>query len=92
MLPKVAKSTKEIRLRPKTGQNDIDTKIRSAEKFLSHKDKVQVSVLFRGRENAHIDEGEKVMEHVLEQLAEVCKVESPPQRNGRRIICMLAPR
>ncbi|QDV71570.1 Translation initiation factor IF-3 [Rosistilla carotiformis] len=84
--------TKEIRLRPKTGQNDIDTKIRQAEKFLGHKDKVQVSVLFRGRENAHIDEGEKVMELVLEQLAEVGKVESAPQRNGRRIICMLAPR
>ena len=84
--------TKEIRLRPKTGQNDIETKIRQAEKFLDHKDKVQVSVLFRGRENAHIEEGEKVMESVLEQLAEVSKIESPPQRNGRRIICMLAPK
>ena len=83
--------TKEIRLRPKTGQNDIDTKIRQAEKFLSHKDKVQISVLFRGRDNAHIDEGEKVMENVLEQLGPVSKVESPPQKNGRRIICMNWP-
>ena len=84
--------TKEIRLRPKTGQNDIDTKIRQAEKFLSHKDKVMVSVMFRGRENAHIDEGEKVMEQVLEQLAEVSRVDSPPQKNGRRIICTLSPK
>jgi len=44
--------TKEIRLRPKTGQEDIRTKLRQAEKFLEHKDKVQVSVLFRGREMA----------------------------------------
>ena len=58
--------TKEIRLRPKTGEEDIRTKIRQAEKFLANKDKVQVSVLFRGREMAHIEEGRKVMEMVIE--------------------------
>ena len=72
--------TKEIRLRPKTGQADIDTKIKKAEKFLQHKDKVQVSVLFRGREMAHIEEGRKVMESVLEVLAEFGKVETAPQQ------------
>lgn len=84
--------TKEIRLRPKTGDEDIRTKIRQAEKFLEHKDKVQVSVLFRGREMAHIEEGRKVMEMVIETLKEHGKVETTPQQHGRRMICMIAPR
>ncbi|TWT79423.1 Translation initiation factor IF-3 [Planctomycetes bacterium CA13] len=84
--------TKEIRLRPKTGNEDVRTKIRQAEKFLEHKDKVQVSVLFRGREMAHIEEGRKVMEMVVEMLSEVGKVETPPQQHGRRMICMIAPK
>ncbi len=84
--------TKEIRLRPKTGEEDVNTKIRQAEKFLAHKDKVQVSVLFRGREMAHIEEGRKVMEMVIEKLSEHGKVETTPQQHGRRMICMIAPK
>ncbi|TWU49523.1 Translation initiation factor IF-3 [Rubripirellula reticaptiva] len=84
--------TKEIRLRPKTGGEDIRTKIRQAEKFLEHKDKVQVSVLFRGREMAHIEEGRKVMEMVIETLSAIGKVETSPQQHGRRMICMIAPK
>ena len=84
--------TKEIRLRPKTGDEDIRTKVRQAEKFLEHKDKVQVSVLFRGREMAHIEEGRKVMEMVIDILSEVGKVETKPQQHGRRMICMIAPK
>ena len=84
--------TKEIRLRPKTGDEDIRTKIRRAEKFLKHKDKVQVSVLFRGREMAHIEEGRKVMETVIELLSEHGKVETTPQQHGKRMICMIAPK
>ena len=48
---------KEIRVRPKTGDHDVDTKINQARKFLEHKDKVLVNVLFRGRELQHIEEG-----------------------------------
>jgi translation initiation factor IF-3 len=84
--------TKEIRLRPKTGQEDIRTKIRQAEKFLLHKDKVQVSVQFRGREMAHIDEGRKVMQMVIETLSEFGKVDTPPSQQGRRITCMISPK
>lgn len=84
--------TKEIRLRPKTGEEDIRTKVRQAEKFLANKDKVQVSVLFRGREMAHIEEGRKVMQMVIETLSEIGKVETSPQQHGRRMICMIAPR
>jgi translation initiation factor IF-3 len=51
---------KEIRVRPKTGEHDIDTKIAHARKFLEHNDKVQVTVIFRGREMQHQEEGRRV--------------------------------
>jgi translation initiation factor IF-3 len=83
---------KEIRVRPKTGDNDIQVKVNRAREFLEHKDKVIVSVVFRGRELAHIDEGRKVLNEVLAKLEDVCKVETPPQHHGRRIVCTLAPK
>ncbi|MEE2675955.1 MAG: translation initiation factor IF-3 [Planctomycetota bacterium] len=84
--------TKEVRLRPKTGDHDIQFKVNQAKKFLKHKDKVQVSVLFRGREMAHIEEGRRVMNDVLEELEELGKVEQAPQQHGRRMIAMVVPR
>ena len=84
--------TKEIRLRPKTGDHDIEFKIKQAKGFLQHKDKVQVSVIFRGRELAHIDEGRKVMDKVVAELMEVAKLESPPMQQAKRMICTLMPK
>ena len=84
--------TKEIRLRPKTGQHDIDFKVNKAIGFLKQKDKVQVSVVFRGREIVHVEEGKRVMTSVIEGLEEYGKVELPPQQQGRRIVCTLAPK
>jgi len=84
--------TKEIRLRPKTGEHDIGFKVKQAMGFLKHKDKVQISVIFRGRENAHIEEGRKVMANVLARLEEFGKQESPPMQQGRRIVVTVAPR
>ena len=84
--------TKEIRLRPKTGQHDIDFKVKKAIGFLQHKDKVQVTVMFRGREMAHIEEGRKVMEGVIEQLLEHGKLESTVQQHSRRMFCTIAPK
>ena len=83
---------KEIRLRPKTGQHDIDFKVRKAKDFLENKDKVQVSVIFRGREMAHIEEGRKVMDAVIEQLSELGKIEQEPSRMGRRMTCLIVPK
>jgi translation initiation factor IF-3 len=84
--------TKEIRLRPKTGEHDIGFKVKKAIGFLKHKDKVQVSVIFRGREMAHVQEGRRVMESVIEELTEYGKVEIFPQQHGRRMICTIAPK
>ncbi len=87
-----ATKIKEIRLRPKTDTHDIEVKVSQARKFLGDKDKVQVTLIFRGREQAHEDEGRRVVERVIEELSEVAKVESPPSRMGRRMTCVLAPR
>ena len=83
---------KEIRLRPKTGEHDIDFKVNQAKGFLQHKDKVIVSVVFRGRELAHIDEGQRVMRTIIAQLDPVGKVDAPPQQMGRRLVCTLSPK
>ncbi len=83
---------KEIRVRPKTGEHDVDTKIKQARKFLEHKDKVLVSVWFRGRELQHIDEGKRIIDGILEKLADACKVEQPPRMEGKRMTAMLAPK
>ena len=84
--------TKEIRLRPKTGDHDIGFKVKQAIGFLKHKDKVQVSVIFRGRELAHIEEGRRVMEGVIEDLVDYGKVESPPSQQGKRMIATITPK
>jgi translation initiation factor IF-3 len=83
---------KEIRVRPKTGEHDIDTKLHQARKFLEHKDKVLLNVLFRGRELQHIEEGQRIILGMLEKLADVAKVEKPPSMEGKRMTAMLAPK
>jgi translation initiation factor IF-3 len=83
---------KEIRVRPKTGEHDVETKINQAKKFLEHKDKVLVNVLFRGRELQHIEEGKRIIDMILVQLAEVSKLEKAPSMEGKRMTAMLAPK
>jgi len=83
---------KEIRLRPMTGEHDIEFKVKQARGFLEHKDKVVVSVVFRGREMAHEEEGRKVMLQVIKQLEDVGKLESNPMRQGKRMSCTIAPK
>lgn len=83
---------KEIRVRPKTGDHDIETKVNRAKEFLAHKDKVLLTVVFRGRELAHIDEGRKVMDEMIALLQDFGKVEAPPNQQGKRIACTLAPK
>src|SRR3954462_4629379 len=83
---------KEIRVRPKTGDHDINTKIAQARQFLEHNDKVQVNVLFRGREMQHVEEGQRVMNQVLEALQNDCKIEMPAKMEGKRMVALLAPK
>jgi translation initiation factor IF-3 len=83
---------KEIRLRPKIGEHDFVTKVNRARKFLEHKDKVIFSVIFRGRENAHVDEGFKLVEKLTDKLSDVAKIEQNPSMQGRRVVVIYAPK
>ncbi len=83
---------KEIRVRPKTGQHDINVKVNHAREFLEQKNKVLISVIFRGRELAHVEEGKRVIEDVLARLEDVARVEQTPQQQGKRIVCTVAPK
>ncbi|HEV2970033.1 MAG TPA: translation initiation factor IF-3 [Pirellulales bacterium] len=83
---------KEIRVRPKTGEHDIDFKVNQARGFLAHKDKVVISVVFRGREIAHVEEGHRVIKQILTQLEDIGKVDAVPQQQGKRIVCTLSPK
>ena len=82
---------KEIRVRPKTGDHDVDTKIAHARKFLEQNDKVQVTVIFRGREMQHQEEGRRVLDAVLAGLAGVGKVERPPAMDGKKMTALITP-
>jgi translation initiation factor IF-3 len=83
---------KEIRLRPKIGDHDFQTKVEHAKKWLAQRDKVVCSIIFRGRENAHVDEGYKLVGRLAESLGEVAKVEQNAQMMGRRIVVIFAPK
>ncbi len=83
---------KEIRLRPGTAPHDIEVKVNRAREFLAHKDKVHFTVQFRGREKAHMEEGHRVLQRVIESLEDVAKIEMPPKQNGARLECRLAPK
>ncbi len=83
---------KEIRVRPKTGDHDVDTKVNQARKFLEHKDKVLVYVVFKGREMQHIEEGRRIMDRILDKLGDLAKLEKNPGMEGKRLTALLAPR
>ena len=83
---------KEIKFRPKTGEHDYQFKLRNIQKFLAEKNKVKVSMMFRGREIAHADLGQSLLEKVLKDMAEIAHVEQTPKLEGRSMIMILAPK
>ncbi|MGD9857535.1 MAG: translation initiation factor IF-3 [Planctomycetaceae bacterium] len=84
---------KEIRLRPKTGDHDIEFKMKRARGFLEDKDKVKLNVFFRGRENAHHERGRQILESIIQDLDDVAKVEKPPgMEGGRNMTAVLTPK
>ena len=84
-------SLKEIRLRPKIDDHDRDIKVKHAAEFLEKGHKVQFSMLFRGREMMFVENGYKIMDEIVEQLAEKGKLERRAQMLGRRINMVIAP-
>jgi translation initiation factor IF-3 len=80
---------KELRLRPRTDDHDLETKLRHARKFLEQKNKVKITIFFRGREMAYKAFGNELMDKVVNLLEDVAKVESEPKVEGRRMIMVL---
>ena len=74
---------KEIRMRPRTEDHDLDFKIRHARKFLEQKNKVKFTVQFRGREMAYKEFGEQMLDRVVEELDDIAKIESEKKFEGR---------
>ncbi len=82
---------KEIRLRPKIGRHDLETKLNHAREFLAEGHRVQFNMYFRGREMAALDFGAEVLRGVIQSMEDVAKVEHNIEREGRRMKVCLAP-
>lgn len=83
---------KEIKLRPKTDVHDIEVKAKHIRRFIEDKNKVKISVVFRGRELSHKDVGLKVMEDLVKKVEDVVKIESEPKFEGKSLIAVLSPK
>ena len=84
-------NVREIKLRPKIAQHDYETKRGHVERFLKNQDKVKVTIMFRGREMAHPERGEMILNRLAEDLGDLAVVEQRPQQDGRNMTMMLAP-
>ena len=83
---------KEIKVRPKTDDHDIETKVRHIEKFIGKNDKVKITLVFRGREFMLKEQANAVLEKVVEMTKEFAQVEQYPKFEGRVITMLLGPR
>jgi len=83
---------KEIKVRPKTGEHDLQVKIGHIRKFLERKDKVKVSVLFRGREITLAERGMELLLRISHEVEDITHVEQEPKFEGRIIVMVLAPK
>jgi translation initiation factor IF-3 len=84
-------TVREIKFRPKIAEHDYDTKKHHVERFLRHKDKVKVTIMFRGREVTHPERGIAILDRLAEELAELGVVEQRPIQEGRNMTMMMAP-
>ncbi len=82
---------REIKFRPKIAIGDYNTKKGHVERFLKAKDKVKITIMFRGREVTHPERGELFLNRLAEDLQEIAVVEQRPQQDGRNMTMMLAP-
>ena len=83
---------KEIKVRPKTDDHDLETKVRHIEKFISNNDKVKVTMVFRGREFILKEQAHQVLEKVVVMAEEFAQVEQTPKYEGRVITMLLGPK
>jgi translation initiation factor IF-3 len=82
---------KEVRLRPKTGEHDVNTRLRQARSFLESGAKVKVRLRFRGREITHPEVARDLLQRFAEELSDVSTIEQRPGFEGRTLLMILAP-
>jgi translation initiation factor IF-3 len=82
---------KEIQLRPRTEAHDLETKLKHAKRFLEDGDKVKFNLRFKGREMAHQDLGQQLLEKVVESLKGIGVIEVPPKNEGKQLFCLIQP-
>jgi translation initiation factor IF-3 len=82
---------KEIKLRPKIGAHDYNTKRGHVERFLNQRAKVKVTIMFRGRETSHPERGRDLLMRLAEDVSEIGQIESQPLLDGRNMVMVLAP-
>ena len=80
---------KEVRLSPNIDTNDLNTKVNNAKKFISKGNKVKVTLRFRGREMAHVQQSKHILDDFAESLADVASVEKAPKLEGRNMSMVL---
>lgn len=83
---------KEIKLKPKTEEHDVQVKVNHIKKFLKNHDKVKVSMMFRGREIAFTDIGRKLMERVKNELVNDGVIDQEPRLEGRNMVMIVSPK
>jgi translation initiation factor IF-3 len=83
---------KEVKLRPRTEDHDLQFKLRHAKRFLEEGNKVKISVLFRGREMAYPEFGKEILNRFIEGVKELMVVEQPPRMEGRNMVTILTPK
>ena len=84
-------NVREIKLRPKIAVHDYETKKGHVERFLRQHDKVKVTIMFRGREQAHPERGRQLLRRLFEDIEDLAVIESEPLQEGRNMSMMLAP-
>jgi len=84
-------TVREIKFRPKIAEHDYDTKKNHVERFLRHKDKVKITIMFRGREVTHPERGTAILDRLAEELSELGVVEQRPMQEGRNMTMLMAP-
>lgn len=83
---------KETKLRPRIEEHDYGVKLRNTRRFLEEGNKVKVTLMFRGRELAHVDLGRGVLERLMQEVSDLAMVERPPRLEGRNMVMVLSPK
>lgn len=83
---------KEIKLRPKTDEHDLQFKIKHARRFIEEGNKAKISVIFRGREITHTELGQKALDRFVEELEDIATIEVRPRMEGRNMYIIVSPK